>query len=97
MGPLARTAAAAKWRDLVDRWRRSGLSVAEFCRQQRISQPSFFAKRATAPIWREPPRKYASPGLLTSPVERGTRLECPTHAVAATSRVARRVLGPHNG
>lgn len=45
MGPVARVAAAAKWRDLVDRWRRSGLSVAEFCRQQRISQPSFFTWR----------------------------------------------------
>lgn len=45
---MARTADAAvmtKWRERLDRWRRSKLSIAAFCRQEQISQPSFFQWR----------------------------------------------------
>ena len=35
----------AKWRERVSRWRRSGLSITEFCQREQISQPSFFAWR----------------------------------------------------
>jgi len=45
MGRAASVAVATKWRDRVRRWRRSGLSIAEFCRQEQISQPSFFGWR----------------------------------------------------
>ena len=42
MGRTANGAVAGQWRERIDRWRRSGLSVAEFCRQEQVSQPSFF-------------------------------------------------------
>src|SRR6516165_2454220 len=33
------------WRELLWQWRRSGLTPREFCDQQGISQPSFYAWR----------------------------------------------------
>ena len=45
MGRAANAAVSTKWRDRVSRWRRSGLSIAEFCRREQISQPSFFGWR----------------------------------------------------
>lgn len=33
------------WRDLITRQRRSGQSIATFCRNHGVSQPSFFAWR----------------------------------------------------
>lgn len=33
------------WRDLIGRQQRSGLSIAAFCRDHGISQPSFFSWR----------------------------------------------------
>jgi hypothetical protein len=38
-------ALATRWRERISRWRQSGLSIAEFCRREQISQPSFFAWR----------------------------------------------------
>ena len=45
MGRSKSSAVAARWRACIGRWRRSGLSIAEFCRREQISQPSFFAWR----------------------------------------------------
>lgn len=45
MGRTASIALAAKWRERIGRWRRSRLSIAEFCRREPVSQPSFFAWR----------------------------------------------------
>ncbi len=45
MGRAASAALATRWQERIRRWRRSGLSIAEFCRRERISQPSFFAWR----------------------------------------------------
>ena len=36
---------AVEWRERIGRWRRSGLSVAEFTRREQVSQPSFYAWR----------------------------------------------------
>ena len=38
------------WRDLIDRWKASGQSIAAFCAAQRVSQATFYAwrKRLTA-------------------------------------------------
>ena len=33
------------WRRVVRRWHSSGLSVRNFCRQQNLSEPSFYAWR----------------------------------------------------
>lgn len=35
------------WRRLMRQWRRSGLSIRDFCAEQQISEPSFFAWRRT--------------------------------------------------
>ncbi len=37
--------AAGWWRERVARWRSSGLSVAEFCRRDRLSSPLFYVWR----------------------------------------------------
>jgi hypothetical protein len=33
------------WRDLITRWERSDLTVRDFCSDQRIREPSFYAWR----------------------------------------------------
>jgi hypothetical protein len=33
------------WRDLIDRWKTSGQSIAAFCAAQRVSQATFYAWR----------------------------------------------------
>jgi transposase-like protein len=38
---------AAFWRRVVARWRRSQLTVRDFCRQEQLSEPSFYAWRRT--------------------------------------------------
>jgi len=35
------------WRRMVRQWRSSGLSIREFCTEQDISEPSFYAWRRT--------------------------------------------------
>ena len=35
------------WRERIERWRRSGLSVRAFCQQQHLAIPSFYAWRRT--------------------------------------------------
>ncbi len=35
------------WRDLIARWKRSGLSVRAFCQSQHLAVPSFYAWRRT--------------------------------------------------
>jgi hypothetical protein len=34
-----------KWRERIERWKQSKLTVTEFCRQEQVSQPSFFQWR----------------------------------------------------
>jgi hypothetical protein len=45
MGGKQREAAAALWRGRLAKFRKSKLSVAEFCRQEGISNPSFYQWR----------------------------------------------------
>ena len=65
--------AAAKWRGLIQRWRRSSLSVAEFCRQQGLAQASFFQwrKRLEDEAPREEPLRFVQ---LPTPVWSATSL-----------------------
>jgi len=35
------------WRRVIRQWQKSGLSVRAFCRQQRLSEPSFYGWRRT--------------------------------------------------
>lgn len=36
---------AAYWRGVLDAWRRSGMSVAAFCRRRDLAEPTFYAWR----------------------------------------------------
>lgn len=36
-----------RWRQLVERWQRSGLSVRAFCRRHRLAESTFYAWRRT--------------------------------------------------
>lgn len=62
------------WSACVARWRRSGLSVREFCRGEALSEPSFYA-------WRR---------ILTqrqaSPVDGGPRSVAPRRPVSTSER-----------
>jgi hypothetical protein len=35
------------WRSMLGQWRRSGLSIRDFCAGQQLSEPSFYAWRRT--------------------------------------------------
>jgi hypothetical protein len=72
--------AVAKWRELIQRWRRSSLSVAEFCRRQEITQASFYQ-------WRKR-LEFEEPG---SPSLRFVQL--PTPAWTAANTVEMRLPG----
>ena len=45
MGRKQKRAAAAVWRNRLARFRRSHLTVAEFCRREGVSNPSFYQWR----------------------------------------------------
>ena len=45
VGGSKRHGAAARWRERLNRWERSGLTITEFCRRERVSLPSFFSWR----------------------------------------------------
>jgi hypothetical protein len=69
---------AMSWRRRLDRQARSGLSVAEFCRREKVSQPSFYQ-------WRKrlaPEQDSAGPPLFV-PVE----IEGETDACGTTEGV----------
>lgn len=63
----SRPAVAARWRERLGRWRKSGQSIAEFCRGEGVSQPSFY-------LWRrrltdEAPVTVGGTGRAFLPVE----------------------------
>jgi len=45
MGRVADPKVASLWRERVEHQRRSGMSVAEYCRRERVSTGSFYAWR----------------------------------------------------
>jgi transposase len=55
----ARSGVVATWRERVARWRRSGLSITEFCGRERLSQASFFAWRKRLASSHTPPADRA--------------------------------------
>ncbi len=53
-GPLRNLGKEQFWRDVMTRWRDSGLSIRAFCRRHRLAEPSFyFWRRALSE--RQPP------------------------------------------
>jgi hypothetical protein len=47
------------WRDAIRRWQRSGQTIREFCREQRLKEGSFHSWRRTI-AWRDHPAASAS-------------------------------------
>lgn len=73
----ARAGVAATWRQRVDRWQRSGLSVTEFCGREQLSQASFFAWRKRLAGTHAPPADRAGRSGLagrTGQKKAGSRL-----------------------
>ena len=74
---------AARWRERLDRWKRSGLTITAFCQREGVSQPSFYSWRkrlaaatATGQARRNVPRFVPlevvdSPGVMPSAMARG--------------------------
>lgn len=77
-------AAAARWRERMARWRRSGLPVAEFCRREQVSQPSFYGwRRRLRDVPSKPHRPVFVPVEIgaAEPSPGGVRIELPGGAV----------------
>jgi transposase-like protein len=56
------------WRQLVQRWQHSGQSIRDFCRQHRLSEPSFYYwRRRLAP--QQPPLETTPPAVTFLPLE----------------------------
>ncbi len=60
MARSAKAAVAAVWRERLARWKRSKLSIVAFCRQEQVSQPSFFQwrRRLVSMEPAEEPRRF---------------------------------------
>lgn len=66
----------ASWRDAIRRQAASGLSVREFCRRHRLSEPSFYERRRT---YRErDDRRPAAPPAFVPLIVRDERPTGPT-------------------
>jgi len=57
------------WRRRVERQRQSGLAIAEYCRQEGISQPSFFARKRQLRSGSQPTRKSSPTHRRLAPVQ----------------------------
>ena len=61
----------AFWKDAIRRQAGSGLSVREFCRKHRLSEPSFYERRRT--YQERDARRPASPPAFVPVIVRGDR------------------------
>ena len=53
---------AARWRERLDRWKRSGLTITAFCQREGVSQPSFYSwRKRLAVIGRPKPASEGRP------------------------------------
>lgn len=79
------------WRERLERQRRSGLSVAAFCRRERVSQPSFYQWRKRLAAAERPlfvPVQVAD----DAPASAGLEIELPGGAVVRLAAGAPREL-----
>ncbi len=83
MGRAANSATTAAWRERFVRQRRSGLSVAEFCRRKDVSPASFYAwrKRLKADKANSQPRFVPLEMDLAETAGGGVQIELPGGAV----------------
>jgi transposase-like protein len=84
MGRSANEDVGLAWERRIERQRRSGLSIAEFCSQEGVSPASFYAWRrrlrgadSSGPQSLFVPVELATPGIASG----GLRMELPSGAV----------------
>ena len=70
------------WRDLIDRWKASGQSVAAFCTAHRVSQATFYSWRKRLAI----PTRRTSPGVATRPARLAASRQRPARRAAHRHR-----------
>ena len=78
--------AAAKWREIIERQRASGLSVGAFCRRDSVAESSFFEWRRR--LGAAPAPAPAAPAFVEAKVAPAER---PAGAVEVRLRGGRRV------
>lgn len=79
-----------RWLDLVTRWQRSGLTVREFCRQQRLSEPSFYVwRRRLRPRGRLSAHGNAAPAFVKVTVAAAPAAHPALEVLLAGGRVLR--------
>jgi transposase len=89
MRRAADVALVAKWRERISRWRRSGLSITDFCQREEISQPSFFAWRKRLAGQRAvTSRRRSQRGDRDAPTPRLVQLPAPGWATTAGVQIA---------
>lgn len=84
-----RAEVAARWRERIARWQRLQCSITEFCRRERISQPSFFQWRKRLAAAGEGQAHRRQPAVAP----RGAAF-IPVQVVASTESVALRNRQP---
>ena len=108
MGREASSERQRYWQDLIHQQQHSGLSIAAFCRQHDLSQPSFYAWRAR--LTNELPQMNSTaisfvplslpasrPAIFTVRLPNGVQLDVPSDFdEAALTRLVRvvRILEP---
>lgn len=86
---------AAFWRRMVARWRRSHLTVRDFCQEHHISEPSFYAwrrtlnERAAVAVPRRHPPTRKTPLFVPVRVTTEPRTQPPLELVLGRGRVVR--------
>lgn len=74
------------WRQLLDRWQASGLSVRVFCRRHRLAEPTFYA-------WRRTLAELPGPGTATDEPHTFIPLDVRPDAPPAPAPALELVLG----
>jgi hypothetical protein len=104
MARVADASKAAVWRQRLERFRRAGQTVAEFCAYEGVSEASYYQwrrklngpetparRRGSRPAF-QAVRLTAAPAPLTIHFEGGVRLELPTESLAAVRLVVRELV-----
>ena len=81
MGRTADGSVAAVWAERLARQRRSGWSIAEFCRRERISPPSFYSWRKRLEHDEQPVFVPVELSRAVEPSALGVQIELPGGAV----------------
>lgn len=69
------------WRRLVSGWRRSGLSIRDYCDQQQVSEASFYAWRRTLAARAAAAGRSRAPAARVGEAAHATPVFVPVHVV----------------